>query len=263
MSEQERHPAILQANRQIYNEASSILYSELQLVVKPGDTELKYYTSVVKGQVPSAVWRHLPSHGLGRKNVNGLTEYNERDMSGAMEPHVFTRFERVRYEADFDFQQDGAAPWMNIEKDLQISAEDESRVIAYFNDPNACRLPAAQIIQHFVTLISRSPLVATLEFAFSVKFPADFDFDELASMTLIQQEVVNKRAYELVLESGVLEPLRKLTNVKRFVFDFVLQSASPRHTLFQPKQPKQKHVDITNDLKAVIEHNWVVEQLSH
>lgn len=55
-------------------------------------------------------------------------------------------------------------------------------------------------------------------------------------------EVVNKRAYELLLESGVLEPLRKLTNVKIFAFDFALVGSMPKYEVFEPQQ---KHIDIT------------------
>lgn len=216
----------------------------------------------------SAVWRHLPSHSFGRKNANGLTEYSEGDRNGVMEPHVFTRFRRVSYEADFNFFQDGSASCVYIKEDLQISVKDESRVIAYLNDPKARRLPAVQIIQQFVTLLSKSPLIAILEFALSIEFRADPGIDDfIFDLTLPQQELnaeqeqkVNQRAYELFLESGALEPLKNLTNVKCIEFDFGLISPLPRQEVFEPKP---KHVHIINNLKAAIERNWMVEQRSH
>lgn len=62
-----------------------MLYSGLQLAVRPRDI----WQNI-------AIWRHLATHGLGRKTDYGFTVYKERDMSGGMEPRVFTKFGRVR-----------------------------------------------------------------------------------------------------------------------------------------------------------------------
>ena len=111
-------------------------------------------------------------------------------------------------------------------------------------------------------MLSRSPLINILEVALSVKVPANYSrvdtrsHWELGPRDAEKEEAVNLRAYELFLESGVLEPLKKLTNVKRFTFDFALVNHLPQRKLFQPKQ---KHLDIIDDLKATIERNWVVE----
>lgn len=109
-----RTPAILQTNRQIYNETSKMLYSELQLVVRPGNAPRKYTlksfekSNVVQGS--NTVWRHPPFSGFGRRNANGLTIYNGPQGKGDLEPHVFTQFERLCYQADFNFRgYDGAA----------------------------------------------------------------------------------------------------------------------------------------------------------
>ena len=105
---EQRTPAILQTNRQIYNEASSVLYSELQLVVRPGDALTEATVAFVKRS--EDVWRHLPSDGFGRKNATGQTIYDKSEMDGAMEPHFFKRFQRVRYEVAFDFRETECTP---------------------------------------------------------------------------------------------------------------------------------------------------------
>ncbi len=256
-----RQPAILQTNSQIYNEASSMLYSGLQLVVRPGDALMNDddSTSAVKGT--RYVWRHLPSRGLGRKNANGLTRYEESDMYGAMEPHVFTKFERVRYEADFNYCDIGREwfPEFYIDKDSQFLDEEASKVIANFKEQTM------KIIQAFVNLLSKSPLIKVLEVALSVEIKLE-DFDEYNDDGIsprqqakgrLKQKAISTRAYELMLENGVLEPLRQLTNVKSFVFDFTLPGSIPKHEVFHPQQ---KHVHIIRDLKAAIEHNWAVGQ---
>ena len=71
-------------------------------------------------------------------------------------------------------------------------------------------------------------------------------------------EVVNKRASELLLDSGVLEPLKNLASVKIFAFDFALVGSMPKYEAFEPQQ---KHIDIIKDLKAAVEHNWAVGQI--
>ena len=118
---------------------------------------------------------------------------------------------------------------------------------------------ALYVIQEFVDMLSKSPLINILEVALSVKVPVDYsrvDTRESGTRYAEKEEAVNLRAYELFLESGVLEPLKKLTNVKRFTFDFALVNHLPQRKLFQPKQ---KHLDIIDDLKATIERNWVVK----
>lgn len=189
-------------------------------------------------------------------------------MYGAMEPHVFTKFERVRYEADFNFRdlEGDITPELYVDKDFQFSGEEESEVVAYFKKPAINRLPALQIIQAFVNLLSKSPLITVLEIALSVEIQADYGPNEYngngispqqKAKSRLKQKAVNNRAYELMLENSILEPLRQLTDVRCFVFDFTLPGSIPKHDVFHPQQ---KHIDIIKDLKAAIEHNWAVGQ---
>ncbi|KAF4630165.1 hypothetical protein G7Y89_g7981 [Cudoniella acicularis] len=95
---EQRHLSILRINRQIYSETSSLLYSELRLLVKPGDI----FCLRPDGDLcrPSKkVWRHNPLYGIGHKSVNGDQIYNTPKMDGLLEPHVFTRFQNVEIQA--------------------------------------------------------------------------------------------------------------------------------------------------------------------
>ena len=246
----QRTPAILQTNRQIHTEASSVLYPELQLVVKPEDALIRRSSSSV--MIAS---RNAPSY---------YPDCRRRDSGwiGTIRPHIFTRFQKVRYEAGFDLWQDMASPELRISDDFQISTEDETRLVTYFKDATARDIPALYLIQEFVDMLLKSPLINILEVALSVKVPPDhssLDFrrdGQLGPVGSAKVEAVDSRAYELFLESGVLEPLKKLTNVKRFTFDFALVNYLPQRKLFQPKQ---KHLDIIDDLKTSIERNWIVK----
>ena len=167
----QRTPAILRTNRQIYNEASTILYSELQLVVRPGDTLTEDATDFVKGS--PYVWRHFPSDGFGRKNATGETIYGTREMTGAMNPHVFKRFQRVRYEADFGYRETDFPP-IFIDIDLQIPDWEEAQMITHLKSATAYDLTPIQVVQEFVNLMSNSPRIEHLEVALGVQLEPDY-----------------------------------------------------------------------------------------
>ena len=261
---EQRTPAILQTNRQIYNEASSVLYSELQLVVRPGYALTEATVAFVKG--PEDVWRHLPSDGFGRKNATGQTIYDKSEMDGAMEPHVFKRFQRVRYEAAFDFRETECTPLIFIDRDFQISNKEEAKLITHLKSATACHLAPFQIVQDFVNLISESPRIEHLEVALGVVPGPDFGSgDESEGESWVHEdlkheeknEVLNKRAYELLLEHGVFEPFKNLVNVNYFDFDLAFVNHLPQRILFQPKQ---KHLDIIDNLKMMIEYSKMVDE---
>ena len=247
---EQRTPTILQTNRQIYNEASSVLYSELQLVVRPGDALTGITVAFVKRS--DYVWRHLPSDGFGRKNATGQTIYDKSERGGAMEPHVFKRFQRVRYEADFEFRETCCARQL---------------FITHLKSATDCHLAPFQIVQEFVKLISNSPRIEHLEVALGVELEPDFgsgdgsfEGESWAHEDLkheVKNDVLNRRAYELLLESFVFEPLKNLVNVNYFDFDLAFVNFLPQRILFQPKQ---KHLDIIDDLKMYIECCELVDE---
>lgn len=73
--------------------------------------------------------------------------------------------------------------------------------------------------------------------------------------TLRKEDAANERATELFLESGVLNPLRDLSNVQTFS---LMINTFARGGEFM--EPKEKHLKIIGDLQAAIEKNWLVKQ---
>ena len=67
----ERHLAILRTSRQINNEASALLYSDLIIDMKPGDASLETHGYALMNRRPWHVWRHDPSKGLGFMSPSG------------------------------------------------------------------------------------------------------------------------------------------------------------------------------------------------
>ncbi len=295
-----RHLAILRANHQIYQEASSLLRSDLTIDVTPGDAFTDIPANAVVKQTKK-VWRHAPSDGLGFTDSNGQTVYQSLPLDGPMEPHFFARFEKVSYHADFKFERTGTAPSLYINDDSTVRADDAARFMSYlttakgttrwFEDPipgrpfdngrrgtledvaginlssvTSTQLSTAEIIQKFVDLLSSSPLIRHLEFVLDLEvnrvepfkdpgLDSDDETDSGQEAYYDERKAVgNERATELLLESGVLGSLRKLSNVKCFSLKIAPDGCGDKIL-----KPQQKHLHIIRDLKDVIEKNWQVK----
>ena len=295
-----RHLAILRTNCQIYNETSSLLHSDLQIVINPGDPLADSPGNAVV-EPTRKLWRHDPFKGLGFTNAKGQTRYKSSFLDGSVDPHVFARFEKVCYNAVFDFDFDGAAPSLHVDNSLRVRAEDEAKFVSYlttvksttrwFEDPipgrpcdngrretleDVADIPissvivnhpsTAGIVQKFADLLSKSPLIRDLKIILDLEVrdqdpnedTTPLDSDETDSEQDAKDDekiyVANERATELFLESHVLDPLRKLSNVK--CFSLLMDKFGPGGEIMKP-QPK--HLNTIRELKEVIEKNWVVK----
>lgn len=291
-----RHLAILRTNRQIYNEASVLLHSDLTLDVNPGDAVTDVPGNAVVKQTKK-IWRHSPHMGLGMTDSNGQTVYKSCPLDGSVEPHVFARFERISYNAQFFFEGDDAAPCLFINDDLSVRADDAAKYVSYlttakgitrwFEDPMSGRPfyngrretlkdvaditissvtvtqpSTAEIIQKFVDLVSKSPLIRHLEVNLDLEVRCENWIESLkwgpdteqTAKNDEKRDAANERAAELFIESGVLDSLRKLSNVKCFSLKVATVWIGETVMLQQ-----QKHLNIIRDLKDVIEKNWAVK----
>lgn len=295
----QRHLAILRTNRQIYNEASTLLHSNLTIEVVSGDALIdEPGNTIVK---PSKkVWRHAPFPGPRSTNVNGQPVYEGPLLDGSLEPHVFARFERIRYFGMFELLFDNAAPRLYVDNDFSVRDTDADGLLSYFNtsksttrwveDPlpdgrsdNGLRetlndvaditIPSvtvtkpsivAGIVQKFVDLLSSSLFVRHLEIVLYVQIgcsglseitdSSDDEGPEQEARYDVKHDFADLRATELLLESGVLNSLRSLSNVK----SFSLRIATPARS-GKAIKPKEKHLKIIGGLKEAIEKNWAVK----
>ena len=272
-----RHLSILRANRQIYNETSDLLHSELTVSVGVGDALVDTPGSAFV--TPSKqVWRHTPFKGLGRKNLKGQTEYESPPMDGSMEPHVFAQFERILYDGSFDFDIDDA-PSLYVDDKRNVRAEDADKFRAYLTTNGRGGTPAdvaeitsssitvtqlstKDVIQKFVDLLSTSPFIRHLELKLMIEVkctnprydisPEDPGYESLMSSSGDEKEnAADLVATEMFLESGVLSPLEHLSNVRTFSLEFVTTGYGESTDLLH-----KKHLDIIGDLKRVVEKNW-------
>lgn len=267
-----RYPAILQTNRQIFKEASTFMYSSLVMEVRPSDV---ICSDVWKGIVASSdnIWRSCPLH-IGVKNsIEGL-KCKGSILGGTMDPHVFAKFEKIFFSADLNFDPEGERLWPTVFVDdkLHTSQEDEDSFTACLNGEGSNRPPVSDIFQQFVNVLVKSPYISHLDVSLGVEINAEFaidsgdDFDaeeeeenpERAKLIDEDEErklnMANKRVIELVLEAGVLNPLKQLENVKCLSLSFDVLPCNDVEF-----EPRPRHLKIIKDLKETVEDNFVVK----
>ncbi|CAD6580877.1 MAG: hypothetical protein ASARMPRED_000360 [Alectoria sarmentosa] len=260
-----RHTAILRTNRQIYNEASSLLYTELIMHLQPGDVLcMNTGKDIVKAS--ERLWRHNPLHGIGTTNPSGQTVYAKPECHGVMEPHVLARFKKITFDMDFNwefetleaerYQQvtgDQPAPSLFVDENLTVNPEDEAKLLVFYQ--------RSTIIHQLVKILSNSPDIFRLEIRFDIEVLGRYDMslesdsedEEEDEKTDRKMDVANERAMELFFDSGLLAPLEKLSNVRRFQFEFDALDCNG-----EIYKPTSKYGRMLRDLKLKIERNHAV-----
>jgi hypothetical protein len=252
------HPAILCTNRQIYSEASSLLYTEGVITVESGDIVClarNPYASVF-GVPYHGAWRHNPLHGLGNE-IDGVVVYDTAKMSGKMDPHVFARFRKVRFDASFDFEHTQAVELWIDDETFVVRKDDAERFTQI--------LKTSTVMKDFVELISQSPIITSLEISLEVEVMVNSnlmneemldDMDSEAEETEFKidklMEMGDERAVEIFLDSGICDPLKELSNVKNFNFGFAFDHREEK----DPYEPLPKHVALIEEMKAAVEKNF-------
>ena len=248
------YPAILQTSRAIYAEAAPQLYARTTIdmeicdVVDLSERETIHDTKKRRAEI----WRHHPLRGMGYRDAKGLQVYASDEMSGDIEPHVFAKFERLHFHADFDFENAEIQPPVKIDKDHRFVAEHEIRFGA--------NLRRSDVIWNFVSLLSNSPfinrLVVHVGFSLTPKFefrppPLTVEEDESEFQEYSKtRDVIEGRAWEIFLDNNMLAPLGTLDNVKSIELGPIVP----------PSKPQQHHVKMVQDLKEKIERNWQLSQ---
>ncbi|KAM0796917.1 hypothetical protein BDR22DRAFT_500454 [Usnea florida] len=267
-----RYPNILRTNRQIYSEASSMLYSELRVVLQPGDVLcMKPCKDIVKAS--EKVWRHNPLDSIGTTNATGQTVYSKPSLDGVMEPHVLARFKRFAFELDINWEletlhaegsdaekdenrgkyikQHGVAPSLLVHENMTVDPQDEANLLAFYKH--------STLIHQLVKILSNSPDIVSLDMSFDLQvlvrndldLDSDLDDDDQNGAQLKTEDVANGRAMEIFMDGGFLAPLEKLSNVRSFEFRF----SSIIHNC-EDYEPKPRHKRMLTELKQKIKDNY-------
>ena len=195
-----------------------------------------------------------------------------------MEPHVLARFTKITVDLVFSWEAETLQAEMTqlgerdqtalvalslfVNDNLTVNPQDEAKLLAFFR--------RSTIIHQLVKILSNSPNIVCLAIVLDInvlaRYDVNSDFDteseseeDEPSETTKKMYLANLRALELFLDSGLLAPLEKLSNVQSFRFDIIPQDFNDLPDRYDEQyegSPKQARVLST--LKQEIERNYAV-----
>ncbi len=239
-----RSLAILGTRREIHSEAASVLYSELNIVVHPG------YILSLENSLPDLygielpildVWRHNPLLGTGYTKRNGNQLYYTPVMKGLMDPHVFARFKKVHLQVKFYF--DDQLPFLYINDDFTFSWKEGKWIKGVFLDTT--------LVETFVKVLSNShflnQLSVHLEMGVGIAHSSGDTTEPPFSTKELEQQsqliaAAQARAAELFIDSGMLDPLLDLSNVKSFELTFEQVDHNKQHPYLETAKDLMRHI---------------------
>ena len=240
-----RSLSILRTSREIYSEAASVLYSELNIVVHPG------YILSLENSLPDLygielpiqdVWRHNPLLGIGYRKRNRNQFYYTPILGGLMEPHVFARFRKVHLQVKSYFEDQ--LPFLYINDDFTFSWKEEKRIKGVLLDTT--------LMKTFVKILSNSPflneLSVHLEMGVGIAHGSGDTTEPPFNTKELQQQshliaAAQARAAELFIDSGMLDPLLDLSNVKSFKLTFEQVDHNKQHTYLETAKGLMRHIE--------------------
>lgn len=230
--------------------------------VRPGDV---IFSDVWRAIVEPSdkIWRSCPIHPAAKSPIKGIG-CKGANLGGTMEPHVFAKFEKIAFSADLYLFKDAGRehvswPVLFVDEDFRTSRESEDSFTARLKGEVANRPPVSDIFQQFVDVLVKSAHISHLEVSLGVEINSMYrlpleDGDDLEEGIEESINIANERGVGLVLEAGVLNPLKQLDNVKCFSVSFDMLPCNDIEF-----QPKHKHLDIIKDLKNTIEGNFLAK----
>lgn len=166
-----------------------------------------------------SIWKHNPRLGLGTKQPDGTVVYSSPDMGRLLEPHIFARFKRIRFELDLPLEEQ----WDSESDEHDFITFYGIRIYDNFTfDPENLQafktfLRQTNILLDFATIMARSPKLTELSINLLVQPMPDHDVidsdDEEAEEEFTKAS--DLKATEMFLECGVMDLLRVLSNVSK------------------------------------------------
>jgi len=193
--------------------------TETVLLMKPGDI-FCLRPDADLGSPSKKIWRHNPLEYRGKTNSKGNPKYKKPLLDGRMEPHVFARFERIEIHVDMDLSGgDWVVAQIEIDENLLIDADDIKSYKSIIRRTN--------LFKDLAIVLARSPMLKSLQLFVSVEvdvnYPMDIpeseseDADEEADAIEDKYMLkVNNMATDILIESGLLDPSKLLSNIENF-----------------------------------------------
>ena len=246
--------AILRTCRQVCAEASPVFYSMVEVVITPEEVVDLHDKEEFIQRKPKMKGIHADCmcHFQDTHYKEGIFE--TLGLASLLDFATFTRIERIRFDADYNFCLINDSPSLHVDEDFHTSPNNEAELIAF--------MKRTRTVENFVSLLATLPRLRQLGLILVIGVELDFQFDddEDAEVTLDfdKASVANQRATELFMECGMLDPLRRLSNVQNFDLEVETEGREVDETddKINYMVLKPKHAKMAQDLKEAIEHNW-------
>ena len=252
--------AILRTCCQIYAETSPLFYSMLQVLVSPEDVvDLRDKAEIVqRNPEMKRVHADCMCH-------NQDIHYEERifetlGLASLLDFEAFTRIENILFDGEYNLLFMDDVPSVYVDEEFHISPNDEEKLIAF--------IKRTRTVENLVSLLATLPRLRRLEFTLVLITPLDpryYDEEDVEgqSVSFEKSRVVGERATELFMECGILDPLRKLTNVEDFDFVIETQARKLNNANSGIMVLKPEYARMVQDLTETIEQNWIARNSIH
>ena len=165
-------------------------------------------------------------------------------MGGLLDPHVFARFQKIKYNASWGFSThdylvnaDGVL-YNDPESDEfeKLGLRDSKSLLSFIKVLSLCTN-----ISQFTISLEDSVILIRSDGSLVLKMeqPAQF------------RDTANQRSIKLFVESGIMNHLGSLKNVEKSVFH--VRTRKSNGDVFELGQ---EHIQMTQDIRDEIERNW-------
>ncbi|KAF7944148.1 hypothetical protein EAE96_010552 [Botrytis aclada] len=251
-------PEILRVNKQIYEEASSMFFTEATVVISCNDlfffNDKIFKLGTMYGKNP---WRHNPLTAVAKKLPNGTIQYDQKDLDGWWEPHILAKFQKIVFDCALEEPHtENVSLFLDIETG-KFDSEDEARF------RNCIR--NLTFVKDFVKILSKSPVINKLTINVLVEVTAEtsldaesidsddedawFEMEDKQRKADIQANIV---ATEVFMDCDVFKPLKRLKNVRKLEYRTGFADFIPAVDY----KPKERHQIMANKLKTLVEGNF-------
>ena len=251
-------PGLLLVNKQIYEEASSMFFTEATIVICCNDlfflSNKAFRMGTIFGENP---WRYNPLTAVAKKLPGGTIQYDQEDLGGWLEPHMFAKFQKVVLDCALEVEHtENVQLFFDVETG-KFDSEDETRFRNYIRN--------LTFVKDFVKILSKSSVVNQLTINVLVEVTAETRLDAESIDTEDEEEMeemdekqdmadleANIAATEIFMDCGLFKTLRHLKNVRKLEFRTGFADFEPPVDY----KPKEKHQIMAQKLKSLVERNF-------
>ena len=244
--------AIFRTCRQIYAEALPLLYSLVEVIIIPEEmVNLNDKEEFIKRSADMKRIRpNILRQSRGPDYKEGIFE--TLGLASLFEFAAFSRIQWIFFDADYNFLLIKGSPSLYIDEDNETCPKEEAELIAF--------MKRTRTVENLASLLATLPRLFGLRFVLGVQVKSRMELasfnDGGEGLDFFTAGLVNGRATELFIECGILDPLRKLSNVQHFDLEIQTEAAGTLIEDLGFMVLKPKHARMAQDLKETIDHNW-------